>query len=116
MQRLSAQGLKCTLTNHLLHAKPGSSVQLLKHQLMAFPWAIVEVKPEDVPDARETFCFNQAANATAAAIRMYKRLTDACPGSEGRDIPAVIAFTCVGPRVKVWLAYFDDRTFATVSA
>lgn len=104
--------MKCTLTNHLLEAEEGTAAMkaLLKRHLMGFPWAVVEVKPDDVPNATEQFCFRQAANASAAAVRMYKRLVDYCKGLTSEHIPPVVAYTCVGPKVKVWLTYFDDQS------
>lgn len=82
---------------------------------MAYPWAVVEVKPEDVSDSTEQFCFEQAANASAAAIRMYKRLVDRCQGLGAAQIPPVIAYTCVGHKVKVWLTFFDEKEAVIVS-
>lgn len=115
MQDLSRTGLKCTLCNDLLNAKPNTAAfrGLQQHHLMAFPWAVVEVKTKDVPKATEDFCFNQAANATAAAIRIQKRLIDHAGGSSFH-IPPIVAFTCIGPKVKVWLTYFDQEKDVTV--
>lgn len=114
----SPRALKCTLTNNLLNAKDGTAAfgKLQKKDLMAFPWAIVEVKPEDAMEASEQFCFNQAANASSAAVRMRRNMIEACPGSNPNDISPVVAFTCIGPRVRVWLTYFDVEASVMVSA
>lgn len=53
-------------------------------------------------------CYCQAANAAAAALdlqaQLFGKLRDSC----SLQPPPVIAFTCVGPVVKVWIAYQDN--------
>lgn len=118
VQDLGRKGVKCTLTNHLYDDKEGTAglERLRKPDLTAFPWAVVEVKPDDVSDSTEVFCFNQAANASAAAVRMYKRLIGLCPGLQALHIPPVVAYTCVGAAVKVWLTCCDNEGQKTVGS
>jgi hypothetical protein len=74
-----------------------------------FPWAIVEMK-KDVSasdDGAVERCYCQAANAAAAALDLQAQLFDKTNDSYSLRPPPVVAFTCVGPVVKVWLAYQD---------
>lgn len=50
-------------------------------------------------------CYCQAANATAAALTLHAQLLKKSFGDSLSPVPPVIAFTTVGPNVKVWLAY-----------
>jgi hypothetical protein len=74
-----------------------------------FPWAVVEMKknvsaPHDVAVER---CYCQAANAAAAALDIQAQLFDKLNDNSSLRSPPVVAFTCIGPVVKVWLAYQD---------
>ena len=50
-------------------------------------------------------CYCQAANAAAAALQLQAQLFE--NSAIISQSPPVIAFTCIGPIVKVWLAYQD---------
>ena len=70
--------------------------------LTCFPWAVVESKKEQTP---EKVCFRQAVNAATVALRMFERLLPDKYLGEDDNIPPVIAFTTVGQKVRLWLAY-----------
>lgn len=77
--------------------------------LSCFPWAVVEMKrhteqPEN-PEISTERCYCQAANAAAAALTLQAQLLERNFGHSFSNLPPVIAFTCIGPIVKVWLAY-----------
>jgi hypothetical protein len=74
-----------------------------------FPWAVVEIK-KDVSasdDSAVERCYCQAANAAAAALDLQAQLFDKINDSYSLRPPPVVVFTCVGPVVKIWLAYQD---------
>lgn len=73
--------------------------------LMCFPWAVVEVKHARVDQSKINDCYLQAANSSAVALRMLGALFQKATGSMPEDLPPVIAFTCIGPAVQVWLTY-----------
>jgi hypothetical protein len=52
-------------------------------------------------------CYCQAANAAAAALELQAQLFDKLDDASS-ELPPVIAFTCIGPIVKVWLAFHDQ--------
>jgi hypothetical protein len=75
-----------------------------------FPWAVVEMKRHaKTYDGSVERCYCQAANAAAAALELRAQLFDKLSGDIllQPPLPPVIAFTCIGPIVKVWLAYQD---------
>jgi hypothetical protein len=73
-----------------------------------FPWAIVEMKRDPAnPDESTERCYCQAANAAAAALELEAQLFDKLDVAWS-DLPPVVAFTCIGPIVKVWLAFHDQ--------
>ena len=80
---------------------------------MCYPWAVVEVKHAKVDQADKSFCYRQAANAAAAALQLQESLYKtsheypAGPGLRPLAFLPVVAFTCIGPKLKVWLAYVD---------
>lgn len=67
----------------------------------AFPWMVVELKPES---GSEKECIRQAANASHASLILCERL--AAPAT--KDPSPIIAFTSVGPKVKVFIAYKSE--------
>jgi hypothetical protein len=74
---------------------------------------VVELKHAKVPPRDTEFCYRQAANATAAALDIqealfketHKHLCDGTP----LGFPPIVAFTCVGANIRVWLAYVDYK-------
>jgi hypothetical protein len=53
-------------------------------------------------------CYCQAANAAAAALDLQAQLFDKLKDGCSLQPPPVVVFTCIGPVVKVWLAYQDE--------
>lgn len=94
---------------------------LMEEHLLCYPWAVVEVKHAKVDDKDIKFCYRQAANAAAAALDIrYSLFASSHPTLDedkvrGLPIPPIITFTCVGPSVKVWLAYLESSTNRKVS-
>lgn len=80
-----------------------------KSNRICFPWAIVEIKrdirPGESPWAIENRCYCQAANACAAALALQEPLGKRLWDELQADIYPIIAFTCIGPIVKTWVAY-----------
>jgi hypothetical protein len=75
-----------------------------------FPWAVVEMKRHaETPDESMERCYCQAANAAAAALELQAQLFNKL-GETSPELPPVVAFTCIGPIVKVWLVYQDPTT------
>ena len=71
--------------------------------LLCFPWAVVEVKPNK--EETKEFCYCQAANASSFALQLYEDLVYEATGHRDDTIPIVIAFTTVGPEYRVWLTH-----------
>jgi hypothetical protein len=76
-----------------------------RSDLICFPWAVVELKIAKVPPKEIQFCYCQAANGASTALKIYENLSRDATGKIDCRIPPVVAFTCIGPEVKVWLAY-----------
>jgi hypothetical protein len=72
-------------------------------KLICFPWGVVESKKDG---HGEDVCVCQAANAALTALSImnglmppkYREIT-------GDTIPPFVAFTTIGPKVRLWLAY-----------
>ncbi|KAF2187554.1 hypothetical protein K469DRAFT_748837 [Zopfia rhizophila CBS 207.26] len=74
--------------------------------LSCFPWAVVEMKRHaKVSEDSIERCYCQAANAAAAALALQAQLLETNFSDPFSNLPPVIAFTCIGPIVKVWLMY-----------
>ena len=78
---------------------------LNKTNLMCFPWAVVEIKHPRVRKTCIKKCYCQAANDSAIALRMLGALFRKATGSIPVDLPPIIAITCIGPQLQVWLTY-----------
>jgi hypothetical protein len=74
--------------------------------LMCFPWAVVEVKH---PLGSKDFCYRQAANASAKALDIMTRLFEEPGGQVPNDLPPIIAFTCIGPELRLWLMFWSEQ-------
>ena len=73
---------------------------------VCFPFAVVELKHTLVCQSQEQFCYCQAANAASAALTILENLyTCSDRGRNNDHVPPVVAFTCIGPRIRVWIAY-----------
>ncbi len=101
---LRSQGLISAPLSGLSNWVQNSNFDLLRSHLMCFPWAVVELKPSMVPQSEINFAHCQAANATSAALTLFEKLFQHAGGTEER-IPPVVAFTCIGPFIRAWLAY-----------
>jgi hypothetical protein len=106
---LVQQGVSCAPTTGLRKWTNMPDKTLLhSSDRSCFPWAVVEMKPHaSTSDASVERCYCQAANAAAAALDLQAQLFDKLGGNASSQSPPVIAFTCIGPIVKVWLAYQD---------
>jgi hypothetical protein len=78
---------------------------LSQSHLICFPWAVVELKPVKVHQSPIQFCYCQAANGASAALKLYENLSKHATGGNDNRIPPIVAFTCIGPEIRVWLAY-----------
>ncbi|PGH09626.1 hypothetical protein AJ80_07655 [Polytolypa hystricis UAMH7299] len=80
-----------------------------QNQLLCFPWAVVELHPEEVPqESTEQFSYCQAANGALVALKLYEDLYKRAIGHDG-SIHPVVVFTCIGSEVRLWLAYSDSK-------
>ncbi|KAI7212562.1 hypothetical protein KC333_g7061 [Hortaea werneckii] len=93
-------------TTGLKNRSTSSSRKVLNNSdLMCFPWAVVEVKQPRVEKSEVEKCHCQAANGSAMALRMLGALFRNATGCVPTDLPPIIAITCVGPELRVWLTY-----------
>lgn len=83
--------------------------ELHTSDLMCFPWAVVEVKRRSTDEGVKDFCYQQAANASATALDIMTRLFGASDGRIPDDLPPIIAFTCNGPELRLWLMFWCNR-------
>ncbi|KAK3629992.1 hypothetical protein LTR56_017751 [Elasticomyces elasticus] len=100
--------LRFALTTGLSKVSRNAEVFLGDSDLICFPWAVVEAKrPARPGDDRspEERCYCQAANAAAAALDIFDSLIQEVAQVCSDEVPPVIAFTSVGPHLKVWLAF-----------
>lgn len=112
LSTLTQRGTICAVTAGLRNwLKPTKRPMLGTADLACFPWAVVEVKKHvrtsDVSPIERCYC--QAANASAAALDLRAQLFNKVSSDAVLSLPPVIAFTCIGHIVKVWLTYFDTR-------
>jgi hypothetical protein len=111
IQTLGAKGTISTVTTGLRRsALSTKEIALSTADRACFPWAVVEVKKQ-VPVKQCTAverCYCQAANAAAAAIALRGQLFDKVIRDAYSTMPPVIAFTCCGPEVRVWLMYYTE--------
>jgi hypothetical protein len=111
IQMLAAKDTISTVTTGLRRSMDSTQECVLSTADRAcFPWAVVEVKKQ-VPaghDAAVKRCYCQAANAAAAAIALRAQLFDKVVPDACSTMPPVIAFTCCGPEVRVWLMYYTE--------
>ncbi|KAF4627193.1 hypothetical protein G7Y89_g10961 [Cudoniella acicularis] len=81
-----------------------------KH-LVCFPSTVVEIKHHKVKKSEISKCYHQAANAAATTLSMLGRLSylSLSPVAAGGIQPAV-AFTFIGNKYRVWVAYIDRNS------
>ncbi|KAI9695123.1 MAG: hypothetical protein M1820_008891 [Bogoriella megaspora] len=89
--------------------KNGSTAKIEIHDKLCFPWAIVEFKDDQASPAEIKECYCQAANGSAAALSLRERLFHQAQSQVPKTVPPVIAFTCIGPRIKLWLTYRSEE-------
>ena len=108
--KLVQQGISCTPTTGLKKwVNSTERTQVRGTDKMCFPWAVVEMKRHaEIDEAPIVRCYCQAANAAAAALEMQSQLFNNLGEDALLRPPPIIAFTCIGPIVKVWLAYRDE--------
>lgn len=83
-----------------------AALRNLRHDdLVCFPFAVVELKHGEA-GSREEFCYCQAANGASTALRMLENLYRHADGQNNDNhVPPVVAFTCIGPVIRLWIAY-----------
>ena len=106
----SYQGLTCSPSKHLPKCKPIREHE--KHKA-CFPFAIVELKSDTAPKSEIAKCYCQAANAASCALAMLCNLCEQTLNAmywrgEHNQVLPVVAFTFIGPKAKVWLAYVSN--------
>lgn len=93
-----------TLKTHM-----AESQSLGRSDLICFPWALVEVQSATEPPE---LCYCRAANGAHTALSMLKHLYQPT-WTETRvtvhTIPPVVAFTCSGPEIRVWLSFLESK-------
>lgn len=104
------QGISCAPTTGLRKwNKLPEKTGLSSTDRVCFPWAVVEMKRHATTDEGViTRCYCQAANAAAVALDMQAQLFKKLGHDSLTLMPPIITFTCVGPIVKVWLAYREQ--------
>ena len=95
--------LKLSLTTKI-HQE--DSAELRTSDLMGFPWAVVEVKRRSTDEGVKDFCYQQAANASATALDIMTSLFEKSDGRALDELPPIIAFTCNGPELRLWLMFW----------
>ena len=98
--------LKVSLTTKIYQE---DSAELRNPDLMCFPWAVVEVKRRSKDEGVKDFCYQQAANASATALDIMTDLFKTSHGLVPDDLPPIIAFTCIGPELRLWLTFWCNR-------
>lgn len=68
----------------------------------AFPWMVVELKKEF---GNEKECLRQAANASYTSLMLCERLA----ARAAIDASPILAFTSVGPKAKIFIAYKSEQ-------
>lgn len=104
---LSQSGLKCLVTNKIIK----NTKQYRQHDLMCYPWAIVEIKRDRDVRHKTMHCYRQAVAAAAVALNMRADLYQQSLNTIPNDILPVITFTCIGPCVRVWLAWREQTHY-----
>ena len=105
------RGLKSAPTKGLSSGK--DIKDLGDPELLCYPWAVVEIKRATSLPADGKDCYRRAANSSAAALEIQDSLLKESYGhlygSESSGQFPTVAFTCVGPEIKVWLAYTNYK-------
>ena len=112
LHSLLSHGVYCSPTTGLAAYPIGrpftteNSQSVSNDHLVCFPFAVVELKHQMVGQTREQQCYCQAANAASAALKLFEKLYSLADDQESNyHVPPVVAFTCIGPKVRLWIAY-----------
>lgn len=82
-----------------------ASQEMSNDHLVCFPFAVIELKHQSVGGSREQQCFCQAANAASVALNMLENLYSlADQRQNSHHVPPIVAFTCIGPKIRLWIA------------
>ena len=77
-----------------------------KDHLLCFPWAVIELKHENVSPTEVTKCYCQGANTASRALRIFENLSRYSETEvNGQQVPPVVVLTFIGPRFKLWIAF-----------
>ncbi|XXH03479.1 hypothetical protein Hte_009884 [Hypoxylon texense] len=110
MKGLLKRGIYSCISTGLQRHTPEKS-RLRGHDRLCFPVIVCEMKGQDAPNSRIEECYCQAANASAAALTLQEKLLrETTYGDEARKHCAGVVFTGIGPRVKVWITYYDPAS------
>lgn len=84
------------------HRNPFMYQPVKSSEHMAFPWMVAELKKES---GDELECRRQAANASHMCLVLCEQLA----ASVTRDASPIVAFTSVGPEVKMFITYKSEN-------
>ncbi|QSS54884.1 hypothetical protein I7I53_02584 [Histoplasma capsulatum var. duboisii H88] len=106
---LRSAGLISSPISGLREWAKDKATSLSQDQLICFPFAMVELRPCGVSFLSENeSCYSQAANGALAALRLNEKLCNWATASYD-SVPPVVAFTCVGAEIRVWLAFSEVK-------
>jgi hypothetical protein len=92
----------CLISNPITPLTTATNIIKKKH-LLCFPSAVIEIK-------HQTKCYCQAANGASTALSLLSRLSHfSIPIEDFREMRPVVAFTFIGYRSRVWIAYISNR-------
>ncbi|KAF2159443.1 hypothetical protein M409DRAFT_60791 [Zasmidium cellare ATCC 36951] len=102
LERLKKRSLDvkfvCSPVGNLLHL----SRKVPTKNRTCFPFAVVEMKHGSVDGTQRQFCYCQAANGSSRALTILERVYHiGNRHPKNHHVPAVFAFTCIGPSVMV---------------
>lgn len=99
----------CFISNPITPlATPTKNIK--KKHLLCFPSAVIEIKHHKVTAKERTKCYCQAANGASTALALLSRLSHfSIPIEDFSEMQPVVAFTFVGYRSRVWIAYVANR-------
>ena len=72
-------------------------------KLVCYPFLLIEVKKNNQKE--KTLCYCQAANDCSASLSMLENLARPWKQHSVKKVLPVVAFTFVGPKAKLWLAF-----------
>jgi hypothetical protein len=115
LRELRSHGVVTSPATGLKVGANGKTKRLRHGDRLCFPWAVVELKRDADERHLEEQCYCQAANAAAAALALQQPfMRELAVVTDDDYMFPIIAFTCVGPEIKTWIAYprkNDDTSF-----